>query len=276
MDEKDKLRAELNEALSRCYCPVIARFALACLGGIPFAGGAFGAASGAWAEAEQNHYNKVFASWVKLQEDELREIAITIAEILSRLDINDPKISARIESPEYLRLIKKCFRDWSAAESEEKRVLVRNLLTNAAVHRICADDVVNMFIQWIDTYSESHFAVIRYIYMNEGRTRREIWAGVHGNAVRDDSAEADLFRLLIGDVSAGLIIRQHREKDYHGHFLKAPRKARGEAFPTMTSPFDDEKRYDLTEIGKQFVRYTMEGVMPLVGAPPPQPDTPVQ
>lgn len=274
MGERDELDKALNEALSRGYGPRIARFALACLGGVPFAGGVFGGASGAWAEAEQDHFNKVFASWLKLQEDELREIGITIAEILSRLNLNDPKILERLESPEYLKLIKKSFRDWSAAESEEKRVLIRNLLTNAAAHRICSDDVVRMFIQWIETYSEAHFAVTKYVYQNEGSTRRDIWIGVHGEMVRDDSAEADLFGLLIGDLSIGHVIRQHQETDYQGRFLKTERKPRADS-SRMTSRFDDEKQYELTELGKQFVRYTMEGVMPLMSAPPPQPGTPL-
>src|ERR1700722_2029002 len=124
MIEERNSENEVTDALSHGYGPRIARFALACLGAIPVAGGVFSGAGGAWSEAEQAHFNKVFASWLKLQEDEVREIGITIAEILSRLDLNDEEVSKRIESPEYLKLIKKSFRDWSAAESEEKRVLI--------------------------------------------------------------------------------------------------------------------------------------------------------
>jgi hypothetical protein len=161
MDEQnDNLDEQMSQALSHGYGPKVARAVLALLGAVPFVGGAFGGAAGAWSEAEQDHFNKVAASWLKLQEDEIREIGVTIAEILSRLDLNDAEIQKRLESPEYLKLIKKCFRDWSAAESEEKRVYIRNLLTTAAVHRICSDDVVRVFIQWIDMYSEAHFAVI--------------------------------------------------------------------------------------------------------------------
>jgi hypothetical protein len=233
------------------------------------AGGALSGAAGAWSESEQSHYNKVFASWLKLQEDELKEIAQTIAEILSRLNLNDENIRKRIESPEYLSLLKKCFRDWSAAESEQKRVFVRNLLTNAAVHRLCSDDVVRMFIKWIDVYSEPHFAVIRFVYKNVGSTRREIWSGIHGATVREDSAEADLFKLLIRDLTLGEVIRQHRERDYYGNYLKKSRQ-RGPVSPTMKSAFDDDEPYELTELGVQFARYTMEGVMPsIAGASTP-------
>lgn len=264
--EKAKLEQELNEALARGYGPRVARFALACLGAIPIAGGAFAGAGSAWSEADQEHFNKIFAAWIKLQEAEVIEIGLTIAEILTRLNLNDEKIRERIESPEYLSLIKKSFRDWSAAESEEKRVLIRNLLVNAASHKICSDDVVRMFIKWIDHYSEAHFAVIKHIYKNEGCTRGETWESVHGGISREDSAEADLFKLLFRDLSTGQVIRQHQERNYYGQFVKAAPRGRGTRSPVMTSAFDDEKSYELTELGKQFVRYTMEGVVPAIAA----------
>jgi hypothetical protein len=267
MSEREELSREIEEALRTGNGPKVARFALACLGGlIPFGGGVVSGAASTWSESEQAHYNRIFASWLKLQEDELKEIAVTMAEILSRLNLNDENVRKRIESPEYLSLVKKCFRDWSAAESEQKRVFVRNLLLNAASHTLCSDDVVRMFIKWIDTYSELHFSVIRFIYRHPGSTRKTIWLDVHGFVVREDSAEADLFKLLIHDLSTGHVIRQHREKDYYGNFIKETPKPRNQgASSTLTSAFEDEKKYELTELGVQFVRYTMEGVMPSIG-----------
>jgi len=244
-----------------------ARYALACLGAVPFIGGAIAGAAGAWSEGEQNHFNKVFAAWLKMQEDEIREIGITIVEVMSRLDLNDEEIRRRLESPEYLKIVKKCFRDWSAAESEEKRILVRNLLVNAAASTICTDDIIRMFVRWIETYSEPHFKVLRCIYKSPGCTRLEIWRTVGGEKAREDSSEADLFKLLIFDLTTGHVIRQHRPKDYYGNFVKQPpRKQSGTSSNALTSAFDDEKAYELTELGTQFVRYTMEGVMPRIGA----------
>ncbi len=57
-------------------------------------------------------------------QDELREKQQTIMEIMSRLDIQDEAISARVESKEYQSLSRKTFREWSGAESGEKRVYV--------------------------------------------------------------------------------------------------------------------------------------------------------
>lgn len=88
--EKEKLKGELDEALARGAGPKIARFALACLSGaIPFAGGVLGASGGAWSEAEQGQFNKIFAAWLKLQEDEIREIGQTLFEVFARIDQTD-------------------------------------------------------------------------------------------------------------------------------------------------------------------------------------------
>ena len=76
---------------------------------------------------------------------------------------------------------------------------------------------------------------------------------------REDSAEADLFKLLIDNLSMGHVIRQHRETDYQGNFISKPkRKAkRGSGPKPITSAFDDEKEYELTDLGRQFVHYAM-------------------
>jgi hypothetical protein len=117
-----------------------------------------------------------------------------------------------------------------------------------------------MFLQWVNVYSEFHFVVIAAIYNDKGVTRARIWEKVGKEEVREDSAEADLFKLLIRDLSTGGIIRQNREKDYHGNFLRQPaqRRRTGASLPTtMESAFEDTKGYELTELGQQFVHYAM-------------------
>ena len=118
----------------------IARFsrgALQAIGGaVPLAGGVFSAIAGVWSEGEQEKINRFFEYWVRMLQDELREKEETIIEILARLDLQDEEISARVESKEYQSLLKKTFRDWSGAESEEKRVYIRNILSNAAASQV--------------------------------------------------------------------------------------------------------------------------------------------
>ena len=254
-EDTDTTREELENSLKSGAGPKVARFALACLGAVPGIGGAIAGVAGLWSESEQAFFKRVLASWLKLQEAEIKEIGQTMVEIMMRLDHTDETIRDRIQSPEYLALVNKCFRDWGAAESEEKRVLIRNLLCNAAAGKqLCSDDIIRMFVAWIDRYTEVQFAIIRLVHRQPGITRYEMWREIHGQDVREDSAEADLFKLLVQELSIGHVIRQHREKDYEGNFLKAkPRKNRGSASSYMTSAFDDDKEYELTELGRWFV-----------------------
>jgi len=154
---------------------------------------------------------------------------------------------------------RKTFRQAHDSDTDEKRRLLVQLITNAAGTRVAADDIVRLFLDWLDTYHEAHLAVIREIYKNEGPTRYDIWVAVYGEPVpRDDSAQADLYRMLIRDLSAGGVIRQPRDSDGLGRFMKKRRPPRRvAAATTMESAFEDSKPYVLTDLGSQFVHYTM-------------------
>lgn len=176
-------------------------------------------------------------------------------------DIHDEEISKRIESKEYQSLLKKTFREWSGAESEEKRVYIRNILANAAASTITSDDVVRLFIDWLKNYSEMHFQVIAAVYNSSGISRGAIWRKIGKGPMREDSPEAGLYRLLIRDLNMGGIIRQHREKDLQGNFYgKTPQRRTGSVRTgpkPMESAFDENDLYELSELGQQFVHYAM-------------------
>lgn len=246
-----------------------ARGALQIAGGaIPVVGGILSALAGAWSEREQAKVNKFFEQWVRMLEDEIREKEATVIEIMSRLDLQDEKISSRVESKEFQSLVKKTFRDWAGVESEQKRVLIRNILSNAAASAISSDDIVRMFIDWIGQYSELHFQVIGAIYNSGGISRGAIWRKIGKGRVREDSADADLYKLLFRDLSTGGVIRQHRETDYHGNFVakQAAKRTGGTTRgpKTLASAFDDEDQYELTELGQQFVHYAMTELTPRI------------
>jgi len=238
----------------------ISRGALQAIGGaVPFVGGVFSAIAGAWSEGEQEKVNRFFEHWVRMLQDEFKEKEETIIEIMSRLDLQDEAIAARVESKEYQSLVKKTFREWSGAESEDKRIYIRNILSNAAASQVSSDDVVRLYIDWINQYSEMHFHVIGAIYNSDGITRGEIWRKIGKGSVREDSADADLYKLLFRDLSTGGIIRQHREVDRFGNFIPKPtqRRHKGSGPKPPVSAFDENEGYDLTELGQQFVHYAM-------------------
>jgi hypothetical protein len=238
----------------------IARGALQAVGGaVPFAGGVLSAIAGAWSEGEQDRINRFIEHWVRMLQDELKEKEETIIEIMARLDLQDEAIAQRVESKEYQSLLKKTFRDWSGVESEEKRGYIRNILSNAAATRVTSDDVVRMYIDWIDQYSEMHFQVIAAIYNSAGITRGGVWRKIGKGPVREDSADADLYKLLFRDLSTGGIIRQHREVDYSGNFVSQnpQHRPKGIGPKPPVSAFDEEEGYELTQLGQQFVHYAM-------------------
>ena len=184
-----------------------------------------------------------------------------------RLDLQDEKIQNRMVSPEYDSIIKKSFRSWSSIDTEDKRVLIRNILVNSASCELCDDDVVRMFIDWITTLSSLHIKVISVIYNHDGYTRKDIWNALGKKQVPENTAEADLFKLVIRDLSQGGVIRQHRITNMRGEFIKKERTRHNVFAPTskvMVSAFDDVEGYELTSLGNQFVHYAMTDIPPKI------------
>lgn len=219
---------------------------------------------------ERANFHRLLSTWLHHQREEAREIGKTLIEVLERLNLNNSKIRKRMESFEYLRLVRKSFRNWSVSESDEKRNMVRNMLVNAAILKLSPDHVISMFIDWIDKYSDAHFKILKEISKHPGITRKKIWLKLYKELPPEDSAEADLYKLLILDLSTGHIIRQRREKDYYGKFVKPQHIEKSESVYKTTqfiSAFDDERQYDLTELGKQFTHYTMSEKAPLEKTP---------
>lgn len=237
-------------------------------GAIPLAGGLLAAGANAWSEHEQARVNDFLKHWLEMLAAEMKEKERTILEITARIDMQDEKTAERIRSPEYQSLLRKAFRDWAGTESEEKRKLVRNLLSNAAGSTLASDDVVKLFLEWIRDYSELHFAVIGAVYNNAGITRGGVWQKLGRKLVREDSSDADLFKLMFRDLSTGGMVRQHRETDYAGNFIAKPHR-RGPPLPKgsprpMKSAFDDDEQYELTSLGIEFVHYAMTDVPPKI------------
>ena len=88
------------------------------------------------------------------------------------------------------------------------------------------------------------------------RTPRQLTRAKH-------SYEADLFKYLIRDLSTGGVIRQQRETDAYGNFVRKESSGRRQhAGNTMKSAFDDNEPYILTDLEAKFVHYVMEDVAP--------------
>ena len=258
----DALIEELSKGKGKKYV----RFIMAALGSVPWIGsylGILGAIAGLSGEADQDKVNGLLKLWIQEHQPKLEELKTTLGDITSRLDGLGEDIQQRVESPEYLALVRSAFKSWDNAETAEKREYIKRLISNAGATTLCPDDLVRLFIGWIDTYHESHFVVIKEVYQNPGVTRGTIWDKVHTERPREDSAEADLFRYLVRDLSIGGVIRQSKDITPDGQFMKK-RTAyvpKGYGSQTMESAFEDSKPYVLTELGKEFVHYVLSDVV---------------
>ena len=166
------------------------KFVAAALGSIPWIGGFMAAMIAMREEEGQLHIDALQREWLEEHKVRMEALALELAALTNRLDSFGDDISDRLESEEYLGIVRKGFRLW-------------------------------------------------------------------------DQADADLYRLLVGDLSQGRIIRQHRETNYQGEFIKKskPPTPRGTASPIMKSAFDDDEPYELTELGKRFVHYVFADIV---------------
>ncbi|KVG31170.1 hypothetical protein [Burkholderia diffusa] len=259
----DHIRTELEKLNPSTKRRILEKFALAALGSIPWVGGFISALASVKTDEAGLKTANLQKQWLEEHQAKMETLSATMQDIGRRFEAIGDEIDARLGSEEYLDIVRKAFRAWDKADTDEKRRYVANLVTNAAGTRLCSDDVVRLFIDWLDTYHESHLAVIREVFSNPGSTRFDIWTAIYGDLVREDSAEADLYKLLIRDLSTGGVIRQARDTNTDGQFLRKQtvRKPPGPASATVESAFECSKQYVLTELGKQFVHYSMNEVV---------------
>jgi hypothetical protein len=260
------LRTELAKSSPSGRRRVIEKFVLAALGSVPWIGGFLSAAVTLKTEEGSFRTDSLHTQWLEEHARKLASLRATLEMVVDRFEDLGATIDERIQSEEYLQLVRRAFRVWDEAATEEKRRYVGNVVANAAGTRLCSDDVIRLFLDWLNLYHESHFAVIRAIYTQRGITRFEIWDKIYGELPREDSAEADLFRYLIRDLGTGGVIRQERETNQAGQFLRKRRpKGKFPTSTTMESAFEDTKPYVLTGLGEQFVHYTMNEVVRKIG-----------
>ena len=262
-----RICTELTENQPSRQRRIVEKFLLAAIGSIPWIGGFLSAAAAIPGDEQNQRLNSLRTVWLEAHQEKIGSLSSTLTEIETRFEKLGPEVEERIQSEEYLTLVRHAFRTWDESETQEKRRYTANLITNAAGTRLCSDDVVRLFIDWLELYHEAHLAVIRNVYDNPGTSRFEIWTDLYGAIPREDSAEADLFKLLIRDLSTGGVIRQERDTNALGQFVrKRPVRRRSGAPTTMESAFEDTKPHVLTELGKQFVHYTMNEVVVRISA----------
>lgn len=248
----------------------------AALGSIPWVGGVYSTLLTIQAQSEQNEINELQKMWLQEHREKIIVLGKTLKEITVRLDDFckntevEEMVRTRIQSPEYLTLVRETFRAWDEASTADKRDKFKKLITNAAVVELCTDDMVRIFIKWIAQYHEYHLLIMGKVYKNPGVSLGTIWDDIFAQdekeRPREDSAKADLYRTLIRDLQLGGVIRQQRDVNYDGQFVKKSTKGKSPLSRSnvMKSSFDDSDELELSELGRQFVHYVLDDVVPQI------------
>jgi hypothetical protein len=223
----ERLRSELAKTEPSRRRRLIEKFVLAALGSITWIGGFLSAAADYKVEESSLRADSLQTQWLEEHQAKIATLRETLAEIEQRFEALGPAIEQRIQSDEYLGLVRKAFRTWDEADTREKQRYIANVLVNSAGTRVCSDDVIRLFIDWLELYHEAHFAILREIFQNPGSTRYDIWSAIYGDPPREDSAEADLYKLLIRDLSTGSVIRQERDTNQLGQLCANGRREGG-------------------------------------------------
>ena len=234
---EDKIKDELLSLFESKRKRIFSKIMSAALGSVPWVGGFLSAMNDFKSDESQIKNNQLYEQWLNEHKTKMTLLGETLINVVKRLDEFGEEINDRLESEEYLQIVRKSFRSWDNTDTTEKRDLIRKLMTNAGAQKLVPDDLIRLFLDWINLYHEAHFSVIRSIHHSPGSTRSEIWNELDGNNVREDSLEADLFKLLIRDLSTGGVIRQHRQTDYMGHFMKKTTPKTKTSSKVMTSAF---------------------------------------
>lgn len=72
--------------------------------------------------------------WLQEHQEKLQELRATLGKLVARLEGFGQEVEERITSKDYLILVRKTFREWDVADTEEKRKLLVQLITQHRRH----------------------------------------------------------------------------------------------------------------------------------------------
>jgi hypothetical protein len=145
-----QIRDELAKRFASKKQRIFSKVVSAALGSVPWIGGFISTFNSFKDEKENIKNNELYQQWLQEHSRKMELLAQTILSVLQRLDEFPDSINERLESDNYLDLVRKSFRSWDNADTEEKRQLIRKLLTNAGADTLVPDDLVRLFLDWIN------------------------------------------------------------------------------------------------------------------------------
>jgi hypothetical protein len=106
---------------------IIRKIIMAALGSIPWVGGFLTAAQAYNEDKGQTETDVLQRQWLEEHRLKMQNLARDLAEIIERLDSIGDEINSRIESEQYLALVRKSFRAWDQADTEQKKKFIKRI-----------------------------------------------------------------------------------------------------------------------------------------------------
>jgi hypothetical protein len=115
------IRAELARVSTSDRRRIAEAFILAALGSIPWVGGFIGAAATYMAELHETKGDTLHGQWLEEHARKIAMLVRSLQDIERHFESLDGQVDARIQSDGYLALVRRAFRVWDRADSDEKR-----------------------------------------------------------------------------------------------------------------------------------------------------------
>jgi hypothetical protein len=127
----DTIRAELASTDPDRRHRIREAIALAALGSIPWVGGVLAAAATFKFDEVGVRSDSLRNQWLEEHHQKLNVLRGTLDQVFGRIESLGQEVYDRLESSEYLGLVRKTFREWDQADTDEKRRLLVQLITRA-------------------------------------------------------------------------------------------------------------------------------------------------
>ena len=147
LEENDKaelIQSEIAKLTPTGRKRFFKKFLLAALGSIPWVGGFISTMASLKTETGDVKADNMRTQWLSEHQQKIEMLAKTLNDIAERFEKLGEQIDERLQSEEYLNIVRCAFRTWDQADTDEKRKYVANLVANASATSLCSDDIVRL------------------------------------------------------------------------------------------------------------------------------------
>src|SRR5512147_1533379 len=111
-DVATSIQAELEASTKSRKRRIAHKFLMAAIGSIPWVGGFLAAAASITTDESSAKAEGLRTQWLEEHQGKLENLQDTLEQVQERFDNIGPGIDERIQSPEYLSLVRQAFRTW--------------------------------------------------------------------------------------------------------------------------------------------------------------------